>query len=65
MVVTPQLRANVACLGQLYCYPLAFGVPAVLMFIAIAAFLVGRLLNMYVSILCIAQVRSLYSMNIN
>ena len=35
MMVTPQLRANVACLGQDYCYPLAFAVPAALMFVAI------------------------------
>jgi len=47
MIVTPQLRANVSCLGQDYCYPLAFAVPAALMFVAIAAFLVGRLCNMY------------------
>ena len=35
MLLTPQLRASVSCLGQDYCYPLAFGVPAVLMFVAI------------------------------
>jgi len=47
MLLTPQLRARVSCLGQDYCYPLAFAVPAGLMFIAIGAFLIGRLCNMY------------------
>lgn len=35
MLLTPQLRARVSCLGQDYCYPLAFAVPAALMFVAI------------------------------
>jgi len=47
MLVTPQLRSNVACLGQEYCYPLAFAVPAALMFLAIGAFIIGRVCNMY------------------
>lgn len=34
-VITPILRSNVHCFGQNDCYPLAFGMPAVLMFIAI------------------------------
>ena len=33
--LTPILRQNVACFGQDSCYPLAFGVPAVLMCTAI------------------------------
>lgn len=33
--VTPILRSEVQCFGQSDCYPLAFGVPAILMFIAI------------------------------
>ena len=36
-----------SCLGQDYCYPLAFGIPAGLMLVAVAIFLVGRLFNMY------------------
>ena len=38
MLLTPQLRARVSCLGQDYCYPLAFAVPAGLMFVAIGEF---------------------------
>lgn len=33
--ITPILRSNVHCFGENDCYPLAFGVPAILMFIAI------------------------------
>ena len=33
--VTPILRAEVSCFGDSTCYPLAFGVPAVLMLISI------------------------------
>ena len=47
MIVTPQLRSNVSCLGEDFCYPLAFGVPAVLMFVALVFFLMGRLFNVY------------------
>ena len=47
MIVTPQLRSNVSCLGEDFCYPLAFGVPAALMFVALVFFLLGRLFNMY------------------
>ncbi|XP_017854520.2 peptide transporter family 1 [Drosophila busckii] len=39
--VTPILREDVHCFGELSCYPLAFGVPAVLMIIAILIFLLG------------------------
>ena len=47
MLVTPQLRSGVACLGVDQCYPLAFGVPAVLRFVAVLFFLLGKLFNMY------------------
>lgn len=33
--ITPILRSDFPCFGQNDCYPLAFGVPAILMFIAI------------------------------
>jgi len=33
--VTPELREGVQCFGRTSCFPLAFGVPAVLMLIAI------------------------------
>lgn len=44
--LTPELRHNVHCLGRDTCFPLAFGVPALLMFTAIAIFVSGR--SMYV-----------------
>ena len=47
MLVTPQLRSGVACFGTDQCYPLAFGVPAALMFVAVAFFLLGKIFNMY------------------
>ena len=47
MVITPQLRSGVQCLGQDYCYPLAFGVPAILMFVAVTIFFIGRVFRMY------------------
>jgi len=47
MVITPQLRSGVSCLGQESCYPLAFGVPAVLMFVAVTIFFIGRVFKMY------------------
>ena len=34
-ILTPILRQNTACFGQDSCYPLAFGVPAALMIVAI------------------------------
>lgn len=40
MFLTPLLR-RVSCLGQDSCYPLAFGVPAVLMLMALILFLCG------------------------
>ena len=42
MIITPLLRANVSCFGQTECYPLAFGLPAVLMTMAVVVFLLGR-----------------------
>eukprot|EP00047_Mylnosiga_fluctuans_P023682 m.143765 g.143765 ORF g.143765 m.143765 type:complete len:609 (+) comp9667_c0_seq13:608-2434(+) len=42
MIITPKLRADVACFGQNECYPLAFGLPAVLMTVALLVFVAGR-----------------------
>ena len=39
-ILTPIFRNDVKCFGN-DCYPLAFGVPAVFMFISIAFFLIG------------------------
>uniref|UniRef100_A0A2H8TY08 Peptide transporter family 1 n=1 Tax=Melanaphis sacchari TaxID=742174 RepID=A0A2H8TY08_9HEMI len=44
--LTPELRQSVHCFGKDTCFPLAFGVPAILMLTAIAIFLCGK--NMYV-----------------
>lgn len=41
MFITPVLRQNVHCFGQDSCYPLAFGLPAVLMVIALGVFVLG------------------------
>ncbi|XP_055389659.1 peptide transporter family 1 [Condylostylus longicornis] len=40
--VTPILREDVHCFGKENCYPLAFGVPAVLMCVSIVIFVFGR-----------------------
>lgn len=40
--VTPILRSDVHCFGNQDCYPLAFGVPAVLMLVSIGIFVIGR-----------------------
>ncbi|KAL4148725.1 hypothetical protein QTP88_002894 [Uroleucon formosanum] len=40
--VTPELRKGVQCFGRTSCFPLAFGVPAVLMLIAIFIFVCGK-----------------------
>lgn len=45
--VTPILRSDVHCFGDLDCFPLAFGVPAVLMLVSIVIFVLGR--SMYIS----------------
>lgn len=41
MFITPIMRQNVHCFGQPNCYPLAFGLPAGLMFIATVVFFAG------------------------
>jgi len=41
-VLTPILRNDVHCFGSESCYPLAFGVPAVLMVVALILFLIGK-----------------------
>ncbi|CAG2183610.1 unnamed protein product, partial [Oppiella nova] len=48
--ITPILREDVQCFDQASCYPLAFGVPAVLMCVALALFVLGRFLTNYVMI---------------
>ncbi|KAL5232675.1 hypothetical protein ACI65C_000085 [Semiaphis heraclei] len=40
--ITPELRKEVHCFGRTTCFPLAFGVPAVLMIIAIFIFVCGK-----------------------
>lgn len=42
MLVTPILRSNIHCYGQKSCYPLAFGLPALLMIIATVIFVAGK-----------------------
>ncbi len=37
--VTPIFREDVKCFGQNSCYPLAFGVPAILMIVGVGIFL--------------------------
>ncbi|XP_050436409.1 peptide transporter family 1-like isoform X2 [Adelges cooleyi] len=39
--LSPEFRKNVHCFGRNSCYPLAFGVPSVLMLIALMIFLLG------------------------
>ncbi|XP_065570376.1 solute carrier family 15 member 2-like isoform X2 [Artemia franciscana] len=41
-VVTPILRDEVECAGVETCYPLAFGVPAILFAVALAVFVAGK-----------------------
>ncbi|KHN79059.1 Peptide transporter 3 [Toxocara canis] len=41
IVLTPMLRGRVKCFGSEYCFPLAFGVPGVLMLIAFLLFVAG------------------------
>ncbi|GBO42424.1 Peptide transporter family 1, partial [Araneus ventricosus] len=41
-LLTPILRADVHCLGSNSCYPLAYGIPAVLMIVALILFLIGK-----------------------
>lgn len=44
--LTPMLR-TIECLDKETCFPLAFGVPALLMIVAILVFLAGRMCNLY------------------
>eukprot|EP00039_Didymoeca_costata_P012965 m.190013 g.190013 ORF g.190013 m.190013 type:complete len:726 (+) comp15635_c0_seq3:18-2195(+) len=41
-LITPKLRADVNCFGRFDCFPLAFGLPGILMFIAVAIFFLGK-----------------------
>lgn len=41
MVITPLIRENTQCFGN-SCYPIAFGIPAILMMIALGLFWFGR-----------------------
>ncbi|KAI6192069.1 hypothetical protein M3Y97_00296500 [Aphelenchoides bicaudatus] len=41
MFLTPVLRGRFECFGSEYCFPLAFGVPAIFMLLATVFFLVG------------------------
>uniref|UniRef100_A0A2S2NXP7 Peptide transporter family 1 n=1 Tax=Schizaphis graminum TaxID=13262 RepID=A0A2S2NXP7_SCHGA len=43
--ITPELRKSIQCFGKDSCFPLAFGVPAILMLISIVFFLSGK--NLY------------------
>lgn len=45
--ITPILRQDVSCFGRDDCYPLAFGVPAVLMVFAVLLFVLGKFLTNY------------------
>ncbi|OTF78652.1 hypothetical protein BLA29_015219, partial [Euroglyphus maynei] len=45
--LTPILREDVSCLGRSDCYPLAFGIPALLMIGALVLFVIGRFLFAY------------------
>jgi dipeptide/tripeptide permease len=38
MIITPKLRADVKCFGMEECFPLAFGLPAILMLTATIIF---------------------------
>lgn len=42
MFITPLLRSDVHCYGQKSCYPLAFGLPAILMIVATIIFMAGK-----------------------
>ncbi|XP_016655946.1 peptide transporter family 1 isoform X2 [Acyrthosiphon pisum] len=42
----PEFRQSIHCFGKDTCFPLAFGVPTIMMFISIAIFVAGK--NMYV-----------------
>jgi len=40
-IITPLIRSNVSCFGMEECYALAFGIPAILMVVAIVLFAIG------------------------
>lgn len=42
MWLTPILREDIKCFGRDSCYPLAFGLPAILMLVAVVVFFAGR-----------------------
>lgn len=48
--ITPILRQDVECMGRNDCYPLAFGVPAILMVTALSLFFLGKFLTNYVMV---------------
>ncbi|GLV45692.1 uncharacterized protein CBL_02712 [Carabus blaptoides fortunei] len=41
-LLTPVLRENVHCFGEQSCYPLAFGIPGILMVVSIVVFVAGK-----------------------
>ncbi|KAI6173174.1 hypothetical protein M3Y98_01053900 [Aphelenchoides besseyi] len=41
MFLTPMLRGHLQCFGSDYCFPLAFGVPSILLLVAVAIFILG------------------------
>ncbi|CAG2100675.1 unnamed protein product, partial [Medioppia subpectinata] len=48
--VTPIMREDVHCFGRDSCFPLAFGIPAVLMLTALVLFVSGRYITSYVMV---------------
>ncbi|CAG2170512.1 unnamed protein product, partial [Oppiella nova] len=46
-IVTPMLREDVKCFDRDSCFPLAFGVPAILMVVALVLFIAGRFICNY------------------
>jgi len=50
MFLTPLIRARTTCFGDDTCYSLAFGIPAVLMIVAILAFFLGDIFTKYTKV---------------
>ena len=48
--LTPVLRQDVKCFSRNDCYPLAFGVPAILMILAVGLFILGRFVTKYIMV---------------
>uniref|UniRef100_A0A834R3F6 Oligopeptide transporter 1 n=1 Tax=Sarcoptes scabiei TaxID=52283 RepID=A0A834R3F6_SARSC len=46
--LTPILRQDIHCFGRQDCYPLAFGIPAILMVVALILFILGRFITGYI-----------------